>query len=76
MTTDQQRVAIVTEAARGIGVAIARRLAADGMTVTAPDFDEAARAEATDADRVRVAVRKVAGCATGQALHVAGRTRD
>jgi 3-oxoacyl-[acyl-carrier protein] reductase len=62
MTSQDQRVAIVTGAARGIGAAVAERLGQDGLGVAVLDLDDAAcadtvgRVEATGARALAVAV--------------------
>ncbi len=48
MDPSNQRVAIVTGAARGIGAAVAQRLGEDGFAVAVLDLDEAACADTVD----------------------------
>lgn len=66
------RRAIVTGAARGIGAAIARRLAAEGLAVAILDFDEATAGETAAAIAADTGARVAAiGCDVGDRAAVA-----
>src|SRR5256885_435318 len=70
MAQDAQRVAIVTGAARGIGAATARGLAADGMAVAVLDLDAATCAGTVDAITAAAGRAFAVGADVGQADQV------
>ncbi|MFM9371143.1 3-oxoacyl-ACP reductase FabG [Streptomyces sp. Da 82-17] len=62
MSTTEQRVAVVTGAARGIGAATAIRLAAEGRAVAVIDLDEAACKDTVEQIRAAGGTALAVGC--------------
>ncbi|GGZ93759.1 3-oxoacyl-ACP reductase FabG [Streptomyces subrutilus] len=70
MSTTEQRVAIVTGAARGIGAATAVRLAAEGRAVAVLDLDEAACKDTVEAITAAGGRALAVGCDVSDAAQV------
>lgn len=70
MSTTEQRVAVVTGAARGIGAASAVRLAAEGRAVAVLDLDEAACAETVGTIAAAGGKALAVGCDVSDAAQV------
>ncbi|GAA2620353.1 3-oxoacyl-ACP reductase FabG [Streptomyces axinellae] len=70
MSSTEQRVAIVTGAARGIGAATAVRLAAEGHAVAVLDLDEAACARTVDTITGQGGKALAVGCDVSDAAQV------
>ncbi|MBP0458170.1 3-oxoacyl-ACP reductase FabG [Streptomyces montanisoli] len=70
MSTTEQRVAVVTGAARGIGAATAVRLAAEGRAVAVLDLDEAACAKTVGAITEAGGKALAVGCDVSQSAQV------
>ena len=67
--TNSGRVAIITGAARGIGAAVASRLASDGLAVALLDLDQSA------VDEAAAAITAAGGQAIGVAVDVTDTER-
>jgi 3-oxoacyl-[acyl-carrier protein] reductase len=70
MSTTEQRVAVVTGSARGIGAATAVRLAAEGRAVAVLDLDEAACAETAGAITAAGGKALAVGCDVSDSAQV------
>ncbi|MEU7030831.1 3-oxoacyl-ACP reductase FabG [Streptomyces sp. NPDC015232] len=70
MSTTEQRVAVVTGAARGIGAATAIRLAAEGRAVAVLDLDEAACKDTVEKITAAGGTALAVGCDVSDAAQV------